>query len=207
MFKMIILSVFLAVFTTGCSEGNNLPNQDNPPSGQSTPALLVRKWDKSIRTNNLKTFLECCDPKHGDWPKAQEAWLFRVVAGGHLKDALLKRHGTDAWERYHAYCKKKDILRITTHPDDGAWTQDLKTVEIDGKMYFYIWDGERLRIVCRDEVWYFDLTYHHGPSPATIAQEYFRLGRMIERVVKEVEKNKMSPESAADMIAKEWYSQ
>ena len=203
-FKVIILSLSVSMLAGGCSESDSLPSQDNPPSGQDTPAELARKWGKAQRTNDLKAFLESCTPKHGDWPKAQAAALSIMTSAYHFKKALLKRHGADAWERYQAYGQDRSFMHIDEIPDDESWTQNLQTVEIDGKMYFYRWDNDRHRIVCRDGVWYFDFTYHHINKPSRIASKYFRLSRMLEQVARKVEENNASIESAAEMINKKW---
>ena len=204
MLKIVTLSVSLSVLALGCSDGDDSRAgeviQDNPLLGQDTPALLAQKWGKSLRTNDLKSFLESCTPEHGDWPKAQEAWLSLAASSRHFRESLLERHGVDAWEYYHAYCKNKGFMRINAFPDNESWAQDLRTVELEGKAYFYGWDGDRFRIVHRDGVWYFDFAFRHINPPSTIAKEYFRVGRVVEQVAREVEENNVSIESAAEMI-------
>ena len=93
----------------------------------------MQKWGRSLRTNDLKGFLECCTPEYGHWPKAQAAFLSYVTAAFRFREALLERYGSDAWYRYTAYCDKNDIVKVDVPPDNDAWFEALRIVEMDGE--------------------------------------------------------------------------
>jgi len=202
MFKTIILSAFLAVLLTGCSNGDGSPsgkaNQDNPPSGQGTPEELVAKWKKAILDKDQRAFLECCYPSTAAWREAQDAWLKRAHAYIDLKAAVIERHGSDGWDKvikagtqlgmYPEVLSKVELDRMTQVIDKDPSGEEAELSE----------SGFPLRLIRRDGVWYYN--YCSGsvrPNPTEDKAEGERWQKVAEQLRNEVREKGLSPKDVA----------
>jgi hypothetical protein len=143
LYSLVLLS------TLGCRKEVSMP------SDQSTPQEVLGKQARAIRDRDFDRYLACWAFREEDREIVEE--MFAFVTGIYdFKDALVARHGNDAWARFNAKdsAHATPVCQLTAPPLDVPWWQDVEAkVENDRAQIVNPYSGELEYFAYRDGIW------------------------------------------------------